>query len=1153
MRNWLRKTLVGLLSLSLAFIGIVAAEQPSQALDSRTFDPGLIISDAVFNDWGTMNAAQIQKFLEARVSTCTDNDGGPKCLRNYKENVAGSYAIRGSLHSYSLRICADVPAASNQTGAQIIYSVAVACRINPRVLIVTLQKEQGLITAADPTTYMYKAAMGYGCPDSAPQICGQDSKADSRLFWQLYRAAWQLRWYGDPRGSFTYLKPGKTISMGYHPSSSCGRKSFQLKSQATAKLYYYTPYTPNAAALNNLWGTGDSCSAYGNRNFWRTFWTWFGSPVAGSYLLKSSSNETYLVNQDTNKRYQITDAALIDDFAPLGPVGTISDAYMASFTNAGELKRLVQDATTAKRYMIVSGLKYEVSSAAQATTLGLDWATAPVLTSVQLSIFDNLTFAKSATSGEVFLLQGATRALISDQALIGALKPIGGTAVLSDDVLGTFQLVNPVTSLVMDTAGLRYNLLDGKKIPIATSAVASALGLNWNNATTIATAQLSKITTASFIKVTGATNSYLLSEGKKHLVGSSLATSVSKFGSTAIVPADFASRFPAGNELTPLLKTSTDTWYVSGANKFKATQAQATAMGLDWSKSVLISSTQSGTLASPILMKTSTGTTTYLVDGYTDKYPLATSDLSVYSSFGSVGVVPSAYLAAFNTKGDPGRFVNGDDGYHYYLASAKRYRVSSAATAAEIAPASFGSTPAWSSLPTLSSTELTKFVVASTTKYITTYIKDGNTTYVIEDGKRREVLDAPSLSGYYSTVPAVSVLSGASFNSLPLGNPVIANQSMFQATDASAQGVFVSGTFYAMPKAMFAAVKAAPAWRFTKSTGTLSAASLAKTTKGTAIAPFVVTDNVGYLLSPDGKTEISDIQNLIASSTALPAAVATLIDRVAGDAISTPVVVKESAAATTSYYVANRLKRPSFDTAEGVAISALRSNNSVKIWPAYALEAIASGNMVIAPGSVVKVKESGNIYIIDGWGRGLRMTKSVADSFGITSMKTVTRANLSGYNTLSVLPWQKVTCAGVTYLVDGGKLTRIDSASIGQWPGTAVALDATTCSRYAINSAPVGVFVSNGTTKYKLIGGKLKPIRTAAEYTTMLGNGVAAAAVSKKLIGEFPKLNPTSYVVVKGDSLYKVAVKFGVTRAQLRTLNNLTTDVLTIGQVIKLP
>jgi hypothetical protein len=203
---------------------------------------------------------------------------------------------------------------------------------------------------------MYKAAMGYGCPDSAPQICGQDSNANSRLFWQLYRGAWQLKWYGDPRGSFTYLKPGNTISMGNHPNASCGRQSFKLKSQATAKLYYYTPYAPNKAALDNLWGEGNSCSAYGNRNFWRQFWTWFGSPVAGGYLLKSSTSETYLVNQSTSKRYLITSQAMISDFGPLGPLGTVSDAYMSSFTDGGELKNLVSDATGA-RYLITSGQK----------------------------------------------------------------------------------------------------------------------------------------------------------------------------------------------------------------------------------------------------------------------------------------------------------------------------------------------------------------------------------------------------------------------------------------------------------------------------------------------------------------------------------------------------------------------------------------------------------------------------------------------------------------------------------------------------------------------------------------------------------------------------------------------------------------------------
>ncbi|MCA9330031.1 hypothetical protein KDA11_05255, partial [Candidatus Saccharibacteria bacterium] len=38
---------------------------------------------------------------------------------------------------------------------------------------------------------------------------------------------------------------------------------------------------PNSAALNNLRGTGNSCSAYGNRNFWRLYNDWFGSTNAG--------------------------------------------------------------------------------------------------------------------------------------------------------------------------------------------------------------------------------------------------------------------------------------------------------------------------------------------------------------------------------------------------------------------------------------------------------------------------------------------------------------------------------------------------------------------------------------------------------------------------------------------------------------------------------------------------------------------------------------------------------------------------------------------------------------------------------------------------------------------------------------------------------
>lgn len=134
-------TLIGSLSLFAALV--VPADQAEAAPPGSAFDPGLIITDSLFFDFGTMTVEQIQEFLDSRVSECRADPDSPACLKDYTMDTPATEATEGR--------CEAIPARSGATAAQIIHDVANACGINPEVLIVTLQKEQGLVTSTKPT------------------------------------------------------------------------------------------------------------------------------------------------------------------------------------------------------------------------------------------------------------------------------------------------------------------------------------------------------------------------------------------------------------------------------------------------------------------------------------------------------------------------------------------------------------------------------------------------------------------------------------------------------------------------------------------------------------------------------------------------------------------------------------------------------------------------------------------------------------------------------------------------------------------------------------------------------------------------------------------------------------------------------------------
>lgn len=227
-------------------------EPRTPPLDFAGFDPGNIVSDEVFYDSSTMDTAQIADFLATTNDGC--RAGGAPCITDYIEDSPSFEADD---------FCYDFQGAEADSAASIIAKAAQACGVNPQVLLVMLQKEQGLLTASGSRLNegRYDIAMGFGCPDTADCNPAYFGFAN-----QVYHAARQLRRYANEPEMYLYA-PFESAEIAYHPNPECGTQAVYLENYATAGLYNYTPYQPGGSL---------GCESDGNLNFYAYFQAWFG-------------------------------------------------------------------------------------------------------------------------------------------------------------------------------------------------------------------------------------------------------------------------------------------------------------------------------------------------------------------------------------------------------------------------------------------------------------------------------------------------------------------------------------------------------------------------------------------------------------------------------------------------------------------------------------------------------------------------------------------------------------------------------------------------------------------------------------------------------------------------------------------------------------
>lgn len=319
-----------LLAVTLSSLGSLISVNQASALSASDWNASNIIDDGIFYDNNSMSTADIQAFMNSKNPSCDTNGTKPAseygrpdlthaqyatqvagwpgppyvCLRDYYQVPRSDQNINN--------LSTNVRPEGSISAAEIIKRASDTYGVSPKVLLVLIQKESvgPLLTDTWPIPAQYRSVVGYGCPDTAP--C--DAKY-AGFYNQIMNAAYQFKYYKDHAydkdadGRYWYNhQPYNTVELRFNPNINCGSTWTRMDNYATTGLYNYTPYQPNQAALDDMYGYGDDCSAHGNRNFWTLFTNWFGSTKGGGnpYRATYVSQSSYpTINPGQSKTVQI--------------------------------------------------------------------------------------------------------------------------------------------------------------------------------------------------------------------------------------------------------------------------------------------------------------------------------------------------------------------------------------------------------------------------------------------------------------------------------------------------------------------------------------------------------------------------------------------------------------------------------------------------------------------------------------------------------------------------------------------------------------------------------------------------------------------------------------------------------------------------------
>ncbi|MBI4992869.1 MAG: D-alanyl-D-alanine carboxypeptidase [Candidatus Magasanikbacteria bacterium] len=361
----------------------------------------------------------------------------------------------------------------NKRVSDIIYNAGKEYKINPKYLLVKLQKEQSLITDEDPTQKQLDWATGYGVCDS----CSMDDPAIQKhkgFGTQVDSAAGIIRWYYDNAVIEPWVKKADQLYI-------IDGQTVKPTNQATAFLYTYTPHLQ------------------GNKNFWQLWQNWFGQVWPDGSLVKSADDPSvYLI--DKNKKRKISSmSALASRFnpkliltVPASELNNYFDGSPIDFPNYSILKQAdnyyLLDYDSLRPFAsaeLVKKIGYNPEEFIEIAPADVqNYSIGAAVTDEVLDIAGEL--ARVKITNELFYLKnGAYHPIVNEQIAKNNFPDLQIKKITVESLQnykeGAPIKFNDGALVGVKTTGQVYVIENGKKRYIPSELVFNRLGYNWEN------------------------------------------------------------------------------------------------------------------------------------------------------------------------------------------------------------------------------------------------------------------------------------------------------------------------------------------------------------------------------------------------------------------------------------------------------------------------------------------------------------------------------------------------------------------------------------------------------------------------------------------------------------------------------------------------